>query len=102
MQMLAQHPGTAVVGTIMKQSRQADLCARDLLHVSPRDGVMYAPLLIKAGLAENLQLDVLLVKVTDYLRLDEDSGAASVLPALTKVRWLHACAADQTLLLAAH
>ena len=78
----------------MKQSRQADLCARDLLHVSPRDGVMYAPLLIQTGIAESLQLDVLLIKVTDYLRLDVDSGAASVLPALTKVRWLHDCATD--------
>ena len=50
----------------MKPSRQADLCSRGVLHLWPQDELMYVPLVAVAKCASELQVDALLVKVTDF------------------------------------
>lgn len=64
-----------VVGTIMKAEREADMCQRGLLHMDVQQGVLYVPVDIKTPLERQSALDVLLVKATDSLTVNDRSGS---------------------------
>jgi hypothetical protein len=88
-QVRKTHPGLIVVGTIMNRSRQADMCSHGMLQLPPEDGVSYIPLQLDVPLCDQAAFDVLLVKVTDFMRLDAATGLGAVQPELVEVR-LHA------------
>lgn len=76
----------AVVGTLMKESRQRDLLQRKLVHMSCKDGTVYIPLQLNVPLEQQAAVGALLVKVSDFLALDEATGHATVATTLEHVR----------------
>lgn len=90
--MLLQHrhnnAALTVVGTLMKPTREAELCKQGLLHMAPIDDVMYVPLDVYAPLVRQAAVNVILVKATDWLEADD--GTMRFGNSLTVVRTLFA------------
>jgi hypothetical protein len=84
--MSSVHNDIAVVGTLMKDSRQRDLLQRQLLHMACKDGTMYIPLQLDVPLEKQAAVGALLVKVTDFVALDGATGHATLATALEQVR----------------
>jgi hypothetical protein len=79
-QASAEHNGLVIVGTIMKPSRAADFCERGLVHIMPSCNVMFSPVDLCLPLESQAFLScpsskrILLVKATDFLEVDDESG----------------------------
>lgn len=85
MQVVKQHTGTVTVGTLMKESREADFLHRRVLHGSVIEGVLYTPLDARLPLTAQMAPQCVLVKATDWLILDASTGEAALAPELTSV-----------------